>query len=134
MSKLHNLWLAIGWLLIALVSYLSLAPGWLPLDSLADDEATHRHIYGVSHLIAYGTLMLLFLQLYPVSRRPIIAFYLVGLGMGLEVLQAFTPERDADYLDVLANTAGVMVGWLLGRTRLANTLAILETALIRLIT
>ena len=78
--------------------------------------------------------MLWFLQLYPVSRRPILAFYLDGLGMGLEVLQAFTPERDADYLDVLANTAGVMVGWLLGRTRLANTLAILETALIRLIT
>jgi VanZ family protein len=63
----------------------------------------------------------------------VIALCLVGLGGLLEVLQAFTPDRDADYVDFLANSAGVVVGWLLGRTRLANTSAILEAALMRLI-
>jgi VanZ family protein len=128
--KLRKLWLTIGWLLIVLVIYLSLTPGWLPLDALADDEVSHRFTYGISHVLAYGTLMLWFLQLYPVSRRPIIALCLVGLGGLLEILQAFTPERDPDYLDALANGTGVVLGWLLGRTRLANTLEAVEKALV----
>ena len=129
--RLHKLWLAIGWLLVVLVVYLSLTPGWLPLDALSDDEATHRLSYGISHVLAYGTLMLWFLQLYPVSRRPIIAVCLVGLGAMLEVLQAFTPDRDPDYLDVLANGAGVALGWLLGATRIADALETLEKILFR---
>ncbi len=133
-SRLRKLWLAIGWLLVVLVIYLSLAPGWLPLDALTDDEAARRLSYGISHVLAYGTLMLWFLQLYPVSRRPIIAVCLVGLGGMLEILQAFTPDRDPDYLDLLANGAGVVFGWLLGRTPLANTLRILERVLVRSIT
>lgn len=120
--RLRKLWLTIGWLLVALVVYLSLAPGGLPLDALTDDEAGHRLTYGIAHVLAYGTLMLWFLQLYPVSRRPIIAVCLVGMGGMLEVLQAFTPDRDPDYSDVLANGASVVLGWLLGRTSLASTL------------
>lgn len=131
MSGLRKLWLTIGWFLIVLVVYLSLAPGWLPLDALTDDEAGQRLTYGVSHVLAYGTLMLWFLQLYPVPRRPIIAICLVGLGGMLEVLQAFIPDRDPDYLDLLANGAGIALGWLLGRTPLANTLGILERMLVR---
>jgi VanZ family protein len=127
----RKLWLTIGWLLVALVVYLSLTPGWLPLDALSDDVSTHRLTYGVSHALAYGALMLWFLQLYPVSRRPIIAVWLVGLGGVLEVLQAFTPDRDPDYLDFLANGAGVVLGWLLARTPLAHSLAILERVLFR---
>ena len=109
-----------------------MAPGWLPLDALTDDEAGHRLAYGISHVLAYATLMLWFLQLYPVSRRPMIAVCLIGLGVTLEGLQAFTPDRDPDYLDVLANGAGVALGWLSGRTPLANSLETLERLLARL--
>lgn len=129
--RLRKLWLAIGWFLIALVVYLSLAPGWLPLDALTDDEIGHRLTYGISHVLAYATLMLWFLQLYPVSRRPMIAVCLLGLGITLEGLQAFTPDRDPDYLDVLANAVGVALGWLSGRTPLANSLETLERMLAR---
>jgi VanZ family protein len=133
-SKLRKLWLAIGWFLVALVVYLSLKPGWLPLDALTDDEFGHRFTYGISHVLAYGTLMLWFLQLYPVSRRPIIALCLIGLGGVLEVSQAFTPDRDPDFLDLLADGAGVGFGWLLGQTTLANALEILEKVFVRSIT
>ena len=122
-----------GWLLVVVVIYLSLTPGRLPLDALTDDEIMHRLTYGIGHVLAYGTLMLWFLQLYPVSQRPIIALCLVALGGLLEILQAFIPERDADYLDVLANGTGIVLGWVLGRTRLARTLGTLENALVRLI-
>ena len=134
LSRLRKLWLAIGWLLVALVVYLSLKPGWLPLDALTDDELGHRFTYGISHVLAYGTLMLWFLQLYPVSRRPIIAICLIGLGGVLEALQAFTPDRDPDFLDLLADGAGVGLGWLLGKTTLANALEILEKVFVRSIT
>lgn len=132
--RLRKLWLSIGWLLVVLVIYLSLAPGWLPLDALTDDDVGHRLTYGISHVLAYATLMLRFLQLYPVSQRPIIALCLVGLGGMLEVLQAFTPDRDPDYFDVLADGAGVVFGWLLGRTPLANSLGVLERMFVRSIT
>ena len=128
--RLRKLWLTIGWFLVGSVIYLSLAPGWLPLDALTDDEATHRLTYGISHVLAYGTLMLWFLQLYPVPRRPIIAVCLVGLGGMLEVLQILTPDREPDLLDILANATGVVLGWLLGRTPLANILSMLERAFV----
>lgn len=83
----------------------------------------------LEHTLAYATLMLWFLQLYPVSRRPFIAVCLIAMGIVLEVLQGFTSDRDADYLDAVANTAGVLLAWLLGRTRVSRTLEAVENAL-----
>lgn len=62
--KLRKLWLFIGWGLVAFVIYLSLVSGPLPIDAIAGDENTRRLLYGISHVLAYGTLMLWFLQLY----------------------------------------------------------------------
>jgi VanZ family protein len=130
--KLRELWLSIGWLLVGLIIYLSLVAGRLPIDSIASDEVTHRLVYGVSHVLAYGILMLWFLQLYPVSRRPIIALSLIAMGTVLEVLQGFAPDRNPGYLDVVANIAGVMLGWLFGKTPLSRVLETIERSVIRL--
>lgn len=129
--RLRKLWLSIGWALVVLVTYLSLGSGPLPIDTIARDERTL--VYGISHVLAYGTLMWWFLQLYPVSHRPIIALGLIAMGIVLEVLQGFTPDRDAEYLDVVANTAGVILGWSLGKTRLSRTLERIERQVIRLL-
>ena len=131
--QLRKLWLSIGWLLVGLVIYLSLVSGPLPIDAIARDESTHRLIYGIAHVLAYGTLMLWFLQLYPVSQRIIIALGLIGLGILLEVLQGLTPDRMPGYLDILANTLGVFLGWLLGKTRLSGLLGALDKTLSRLL-
>ncbi len=122
--QLRKLWLSIGWLLIALVAYLSLISGPPTIDITGSDK--------VVHLLTYGALMLWFLQLYPVSRRPFMALGFIAMGIVLEVLQGFTPDRDTDYLDVVANTVGVMLGWSLGKTRLSRTLEAVDKTLMRL--
>ena len=123
--KLRKLWLTIGWLLVALISYLSLVPNLPTVGVTGSDKVTH--------LLAYGTLMLWFLQLYPISRRPIIAAALIAMGILLEFLQEFTAARSSEYMDMVANTGGVMLGWLLGgKTRLSAALETLERQIMRL--
>jgi VanZ family protein len=130
--KLRAMWLAIGWLLVVLVIYLSLKSGWLPLDALGRDETVHQLSYGLSHVLAYGALMLWFLQLYPASRRPLIALGFLILAAALETLQGLTPDREPSVVDMVANTIGIGLGWLLGRTRLSRMLEMIETRILRL--
>lgn len=123
--KLRGLWLSIGWLLVVLVTFLSLTPEPPTILSAAARDK-------VAHLLAYGALMLWFLQLYPVSRRPVIAILLVAMGVLIEVLQGFILTRSSEYADMIANTGGIMVGWMLGRTRLSEMLEILDRKIARL--
>ncbi len=125
MRALRPAWLTVGWLLVVLVVYLSLKPGWLPLDVL-DRGELHRLSYGVAHVLAYGTLMLWFLQLYPVSRRPWIALALLALGVALEGLQGLMADREPSVVDAVANTIGIGLGWVLGRTGLSRTFETIE--------
>ncbi len=129
--KLRRLWLSIGWLLVALVVYLSLVSGRLPIDTIVSDEVSDRFVYGFAHALAYATLMWWFLQLYPATRRAALAVGLIAMGILLEVLQGITLDRTPGYLDVLANIAGVLLGWLLGKTPLSRALEIVERRFIR---
>jgi len=122
--KLRKLWLSIGWLLVALVTYLSLIPDPPTINATGSDK--------VAHALAYGTLMLWFLQLYPIYRRPIIAVGLITMGILLEFLQGFTAARSFEYMDMVANTGGVTLGWLLGKTRLSMALDAFERQIMRL--
>ncbi len=122
--KLRKLWLSIGWLLVALVAYLSLVPDPPTIDVAGSDK--------VAHVLAYGTLMLWFLQLYPIHRRPIIVVGLIALGILLEFLQGLTAARSSEYIDMVANTGGVMLGWVLGKTRLSTALEALARQVMRL--
>ena len=120
----RKLWLLIGWLLVASVTYLSLVPDPPTLPVSAGDK--------VGHVLAYGTLMLWFLQLNPPSRWAVLAAALVTIGIVLELVQGLSAARSAELLDVLANTAGVLCGWLLGHTRAATALQALERTLTRI--
>lgn len=116
--------MSIGWLLVAVVAYLSLVSDPPIIDVGGSDK--------VAHLLAYGTLMLWFLQLYPIYRRPIIAVGLIAMGILLEFLQGFTAARSYEYMDMVANAGGVMLGWLSGKTRLSMALQALERQVMRL--
>ena len=73
----------------------------------------------LGHLFAYGVLMFWFAQLY--ARRLGYAAGFIAMGVALEVLQRGLGYRSLEALDMLANTAGVLLGWgaaRLGRTRL----------------
>lgn len=64
---------------------------------------------------------LAFITLWALGRRAglrpgwALALGLLGFGVGIEVAQSFTPDREASSLDVLADVAGIALGrWLLG--------------------
>jgi len=118
--RYHRTWLALGGLWIALVSIFSLMPN--PPDPLSFEQRDK-----LSHFLAYGWLMLWFCQLYTgTTRRWSLALAFVALGVGLEFLQSLTPDRTYELLDMAANTGGVLLGWLLAATPLAQGLHALE--------
>jgi glycopeptide antibiotics resistance protein len=50
----------------------------------------------------------------------------IVMGIALELIQATLDYRNFSYLDMGANACGVMIGWLLARTRLADALVYVE--------
>jgi VanZ family protein len=44
--------------------------------------------------------------------RPLaLALLLLAFGVAIEVAQSFAPDREASALDVLADAAGIALGW-----------------------
>jgi len=99
------LWLAIGWSLVLLVTVLSL----IPVQELPDVSYNDK----VSHLLAYFSLMAWFGQIYGARLKP--TLILIAMGGLIEVLQGWSGYRDMSALDMLANSAGVALGWVFCR-------------------
>jgi VanZ family protein len=114
--SLRTPWLAVGWLGVAVVAYLSLAPAPPQIDLEQGDK--------LQHLIAYGTLMLWFAQVRTgANERRATALLLLALGIVLELAQGLTGYREMSVSDALANTAGVALGWLAAPPRSPNAFA-----------
>lgn len=113
------LWQSTGWLLVAMVVYLSLAADLPALPGEGSDK--------VGHLIAYAVMMFWFTQIYSRSRTRIaFAIGLTLLGVGLEFLQRHTGYRTFEYADMLADAVGVVLGWIAAPPRTANVLSSIE--------
>jgi VanZ family protein len=109
-------WLAVGWIGVAVVTYLSLAPAPPQIDLEQGDK--------LQHLIAYGTLMLWFAQVRTgAAERRATALLLLALGIALEVAQGLSGYREMSVADALANAAGVALGWLAAPPRSPNAFA-----------
>jgi hypothetical protein len=108
------LWQGLGWAMVALVVWLSLTTHPpKPPSFLGWDKAQHT--------LAYAGLMFWFRQAFRRHWRwPV---FLLGLGLGLEVLQGLGGVRTADWHDMVANSLGVAVGLGLAWTRLGGVLA-----------
>ncbi len=104
-----------GWGLVVLVVYLSLTPMPPPVGIQIWDKA--------SHATAYFTLMYWFAQSHACRLR--VALWVLALGGALEIAQGFTGYREASLLDMLANTTGTALGWLMA-WRMPNPLTRLE--------
>jgi len=101
-------WLTLGWLFIVIILYLSLTPH--PPEPLK-----FNGVDKVEHLLAYATLMAWFSQLQICRRqRCRNAILLILMGVGVEFLQGLGGVRQFEYADMLANTSGVLLGWLTG--------------------
>ena len=121
--RFRKLWLTIGYALGALIIFLSLTPGPPTLDIEQGDK--------FGHLLAYGTLMFWFCQIYATRRSRIAhALAFAAMGVALEFAQRATGYRHFDYLDMLANASGVALGWAAVRLTGGETLRRLENALL----
>ncbi len=114
----RRLWLLLAWSLCAMVMGLSLMPNPPALPEVRFSDK-------VGHLLAYGSLMFCFGQLY--AHRWLVALLLALLGGAVEFLQQLT-GRWFELTDMLANTLGVVGAWaLLHFTPLGRALAWLES-------
>jgi VanZ family protein len=105
------LWYGIGTLLLLAVVVGSLIP--VPrVESAPNDK--------LIHFLLYFLLMAWFGQLQ--TRRLWLALGFISLGLLLELIQGQTRYRTFEWLDVLANSAGVAVAWLVVKTPLGRIL------------
>jgi VanZ family protein len=119
--KLRFLWLAIGYGLVMLVVFLSLTSNPVSLDLDFPDQDK------VFHALAYFTLMAWFAQIYHDKfQRNMIALVFVFMGVILEYLQGFDPNRYFEFADMVANSVGVALGFALAMTSAKNILVKLE--------
>lgn len=109
-SRAH--WVALGWLGVLALVYLSLTPSPVPAGFDGGDK--------LQHLLAYAAIMFWFGALHPGKAQVHWAAGFVALGIVLEVLQSALGVRTGDAADALANTLGVSMGYLLARTRLGE--------------
>jgi VanZ family protein len=111
-----------GWALVLAIVYLSLTPHPIEIQVEEGDK--------MGHLLAYGTLMLWFAQLYDTTKaRCLLAVGCVALGVGLEFAQIFTDARSFELADMAADAAGAGIGWVLAPPRLFNFLFHIEAVL-----
>lgn len=119
--KFRFLWLTIGYALVALVVYLSLA------SSPVDLELSFPYEDKVFHAFAYFTLMAWFSQIYHDRfQRNMIAVLFVFMGITLEYLQGFDPNRYFEFGDMVANSTGVALGFSIALTGAKNILLRIE--------
>jgi len=120
MNKLRSVWLILGWLWVLIIFFLSLMPH--------PPEPVHFwNADKLEHALAYSLLMLWFCQVYTLLRsRRLVAVLLIAMGILIEYLQGVTGYRNFDYADMIANAAGVMVGWAWARTILGRVFTYLD--------
>lgn len=103
-TLIQSYWVPITALILCAITALSLSP--LPqLPGIPGTDKTH-------HLIAYAALM------FPVALRKTKYWFLIALAFvtysGLiELIQPYV-NRYGEWLDLLANTAGIVIGVVLG--------------------
>jgi len=126
--KLRFLWLSIGYALVALVVFLSLSSS--PVDLELDVPYQDKFFHG----IAYFTLMAWFSQIYHDKfQRNMIAVVFVFMGVTLEYLQSFAPDRYSEFADIVANLTGVALGFAIASTGAKNILLGVEKVFANLI-
>ena len=113
------IWLSLGALLLSGITVLSLV-NLAPIDGVLLQDK-------IMHMLAYGLLMGWFAQIYRrTMARLVLVVALVAMGIGIEYLQGMVSHRQFDVMDMVANTSGVCLAWLLSYTWLGHVFAGLE--------
>lgn len=116
-SRHRILWRVLLALLLAAITWLALAPAPPKVASTGWDKANHA--------LAFAALA--FVGVWALWQRPrqwlLLCVALLAYGGFIEIAQSFTPTREADWHDVVADGVGITLGLLvawpiawLGRT------------------
>ena len=98
------MWLAVGWMMVAAIVWLSLMPAPPKLDFEQGDK--------VGHFLGYGLVMFWFSQLYSNTRtRVTYGAGFITMGVALELAQGALGYRTYEEFDMFANALGVLIGW-----------------------
>lgn len=98
---------AFAWATFVLLTGLSL----MPMPELVGKNINDLFL----HFIAYGGVMWSFTQGYPETRIVKLMAGLIVWGILLEVMQGLTSYRLFEWMDMVANSFGVVLGWVLSR-------------------
>ncbi len=96
-------WLATGLALLAvgLVSALS------PMSSVIPVTLNDKLLHSGGFLF----FMVWFGGIFKPRALPYVVVALAAYGMLIELLQSFTPTRQAEFLDLIADVMGILLGW-----------------------
>ncbi len=124
--QLHylKLWKGVGCLLVGIVVILSVI-------SPSSNVELFRINDKIGHFLAYGTLMGWFAQWHDSKQYKYLATIFIAQGIGLEIVQTFLPERIGSFLDIAANSLGVLIAWGLANTFLGRILFRFENTILR---
>jgi VanZ family protein len=122
--KLKFLWLSIGYLMVLFVIYSSLTSSPVTMDVKFSDK--------ILHVVGYFALMSWFMLIYHSRKiRYLLVMLFISMGIGLEFLQDLGGVRYFEVRDMLANTTGVLLAWLLVKTPFPGLLYWLENRFLK---
>jgi len=104
-------WLAAGCVLLLAIMYLALIPIPNVMPSVTWSDK-------IIHCVVFGGLMVWFAALFPPSFDARVFATLLVYGLIMELLQSLAPNRLAEFGDIVADAAGLLVGVLLVKTSL----------------
>lgn len=88
------------------VLVLALTPSPPPMITTGWDKS--------NHLLAFAVMAWLGCKAFP-QRLATILLSLLAYGALIEILQSFTTTRSAEWLDLFADSLGLLLGWVLSR-------------------
>jgi len=120
--KFVRVWAFIGYLLVFFTVYICLSPN-------PPDTSSVQFGDKIVHMGGYLCLFLWFAQIYKRKYHYLPVVGLTLLGIFIECAQGMTEYRSFELLDMLANTSGVLFGWIIASTSIANVLMKVELLL-----
>jgi VanZ family protein len=117
-------WRITGWFIVALAWYVALDPSPPDLSGIQFGDK-------IVHLISYLGMMLWLVQCYPRRRQWHLFTFFIFMGIAIEFVQGWSGYRSFEYEDMIANSIGVLLGWLISRTIAGTLFFRIESAILR---
>lgn len=112
MKRTLSLWLPL-FIWMGIIFWLSS----IPKLEVAEDPVINFITRKLGHITEYGVLFLLFNRAFE-GRRPVLSFLLSFLyGVSDEIHQIFVPLREGAPTDVIVDSIGSILGWLVAHWR-----------------